>query len=129
MIDIHTWDGCTFFHECRHAPISYEMRETKKCLVKGSPSYEILKSIVMHEKRFKDLKYLTQFRHSGELEALHSLYNAYCSKRSPFLMKECMLEPRWPLWIIIVELGGLSLSRKQVNHDSKQSTQKYLLHG
>ena len=84
VIDIHAWDDCTLFHECSHAPMSNEMRETKKWLVKGSPSYETLKSTVMNEKRFKDLKYLTQFRHSGELEVLHALYNAYCSKRFAF---------------------------------------------
>ena len=84
VIDIHKWDGCTLFHECLHAPITTEMRATKKWLVKGSPSYEKLKSIVMNEKRFKDLKYLIQFRHSGELEVLHALFNAYCSKRFAF---------------------------------------------
>ena len=84
IIDVHNWEGCTFYHGCLHAPISDETRETKKWLLKGSPSYEILNSIVMNKKTLNDLKYLTQFKHSGALEVLHALYNVFCPKRLAF---------------------------------------------
>ena len=37
---------------------------------------------IVHEPTIiKDFKYLTGFKHSGELEVFHSLYNVYCPKR------------------------------------------------
>ena len=60
------------------------MRERKKFIAKNSPSYTILQSVVLNENTIKDLPYLAQFKHSGELEVFHSLYNVYCPKRISF---------------------------------------------
>ena len=43
-----------------------------------------MRAVVLDANLIKDLKYLTHYMHSGELEVFHSLYNVYCPKRLSF---------------------------------------------
>ena len=49
-----------------------------------SVAYAALKKIVLDKRLLNDLKYLTDFNHTGTLEVYHSLYNKYSSKRWHF---------------------------------------------
>ena len=52
-----------------------------KWICKGSPTHEVLKAVVLDPKIINDLKYLTHFMHSGELEVFHSLSTTFTVQR------------------------------------------------
>lgn len=80
VADQHEWEGCSKYHRCAHD----QLTQKRKWLRKGSPAHEVLKAVVLDGTKIKDLKHLTHFMHSGELEVFHSLYNVYCPKRIAF---------------------------------------------
>ena len=47
-------------------------------------AYDALKKTVLDKRLLNDLKYLTDFKHTGTLEVYHSLYNKYSPKRLHF---------------------------------------------
>ena len=55
--------------------------------MKGSPSHEAVKSVVLDKKILKDICKLSQFCHTGILEVYHSLLLKYCPKRQHFSYK------------------------------------------
>lgn len=79
---IHSWKGCQFFKECSHGKLD----KKRKWLKKGSPAFSALKSVIEDKRTVGDLKYLVEFRHTGNLEVYHSVVNKYCPKRLHFSM-------------------------------------------
>ena len=73
----HEWEGFSKYHKCSHGPLT----QKRMWITKGSSTHVALKAIVLDSRTIQDLKYLTHFMHSGELEVFHSLYNVYCPKR------------------------------------------------
>ena len=80
VANIHEWEGCSKYNKCSHEPLT----QKRKWICKGSPTHEALRAVVLDANLIKDLKYLTHYMHSGELEVFHSLYNVYCPKRLSF---------------------------------------------
>ena len=80
----HTWKGCKIYKKCAHKKLSKKERRHKPFLKTGSPAHKALSAIVQDKGLISDLKYLTQFSHTGTLEVYHSLYNKYCPKRLHF---------------------------------------------
>ena len=52
-----------------------------------SAAFTTLERVVKEKSLINDLKYLTNFNHTGTLEVYHSLYNKYCPKRLHFSCK------------------------------------------
>ena len=50
----------------------------------GSEAYKELQKIVFDTRLTTDLRYLTEFSHTGSLEVFHSLLNKYCPKSLHF---------------------------------------------
>ena len=80
----HRWEGNTYFKRCQHKRITKREKREKKWLKLGTPSYLALEKVVLNKYLLADLKYLTDFNHTGTLEVYHSLYNKYCPKRLHF---------------------------------------------
>lgn len=80
----HSWPGNSKYHQCAHPPLSDEESSSKKWLTYGSPAYHALETVVREKALLKDLPYLREFRHTGQLEVYHSLINKYCPKRLHF---------------------------------------------
>ena len=76
----HSWKGNKYFKRCAHD----DKKLNRKWLKKNSSAYRALEKIVGCPKLLADLKYLTDFKHTGTLEVYHSLYNKYCPKRLCF---------------------------------------------
>ena len=70
------------FHECKHGQLDKE----RKWLKTDSPSFLTLKN-VENEKILADIKYLSKFCHTGNLEVFHSVLNKYCPKRLHFTLE------------------------------------------
>ena len=106
--DEHEWDGTTWYHRYAHGPSSVHQR--KKWTLKESPAYKVLKSIVLDKRTIDDLSYLTQFKHSGELEVFHALLNVKTA-----FSYDGMPTPSWPLWSTMAVLGEIKLSQEKVH--------------
>ena len=79
---IHSWKGSKFFNKCTHGKLD----KKRKWLKNESPAFCALKSVVENKRTIGDLKYLVEFRHTGNLEVYHSVINKYCPKRLHFSM-------------------------------------------
>ena len=80
----HRWSGNKVYKKCEHAELSKRDQLIKKWLNEGSPAFKALENAVKDKYLVRDLKYLTDFNHTGNLEVYHSLYNKYCPKRLHF---------------------------------------------
>ena len=58
--------------------------KSKAWLKESSFAYAALKKIVLDKRLLNDLKYLTDFNHTGTLEVYNSLYNKFSPKRLHF---------------------------------------------
>ena len=81
VANVHKWKSNKLYHACNHRTLTKKDERSKKWLPKRSHAYKALKDIVTDKNVLKDLPHLSLFRHSGELEVFHSLYNMYCPKR------------------------------------------------
>ncbi len=82
--NVHSWTENTLFHECRHPPLSEEDREDIMWLKRGSPVFNLVRDDVMKTTLLKALRQLTEFCHTGQLEAFHNMLLQYCPKRLVF---------------------------------------------
>jgi hypothetical protein len=116
----HEWDGFKYFSQCAHPPLDREESRQKLWLEPGSPSREALKKVVFDKRLQKDIKKLSDFHHTGELEVFHSLLTKYCPKREHFHFEECLFGQSLQLWTttsmwegnLLLFLGKLPLQVK-----------------
>ena len=80
----HTWEDCKLCKKCEHPVLSNDESARKRWLKLGSPEYSALEKVVTNKSLLSDLRYLTNFNHTGTLEVYHSLYNKFCPKRLHF---------------------------------------------
>ncbi|XP_057308719.1 uncharacterized protein LOC130647027 [Hydractinia symbiolongicarpus] len=80
----HKWESNKIYHKCEHSKLSKLEQRSKKWLMEGAPAYKALESVVRAKSLLRDLKYFVEFKHTGNLEVYHSLYNKYCPKRLHF---------------------------------------------
>ena len=80
----HSWESCKHFNKCDHPALSKDEQRTKPWMKLERSSFRALKEIIASNNLIKDLKYLSDFNHTGTLEIYHSLYNKYCPKRLSF---------------------------------------------
>ena len=81
------WKGNTIYKKCQHKNLSKEERSCKPYLKLNSPAYKALKLVVLDKSLKGDLKFLTNFNHTGALEVYHALYNKFCPKHLHFSYK------------------------------------------
>ena len=79
--DIHHWDG-TEYTQCLHRVYTNKI----KWFDFESPAFQALSRIVNGNTILNDMMYLTEFRHTGNLEVYHSLLLKYWTKRLHFSM-------------------------------------------
>ena len=89
-VNVHSWEGAHAFVKCEHPSLTPEECRKKEWLKAGSLAHEALKSVVLNKKLLTDIKKMTQFCHTGNLEVYHSLLTKYCPKRQHFGYN-CML--------------------------------------
>ena len=80
---IHSWEDNKLFHKCEHGQLDKE----RKWLKTDSPSFLALKNVEENKKILADIKYLSKFCHTGNLEVFHSVLNKYCPKRLHFTLE------------------------------------------
>ncbi|XP_069833039.1 uncharacterized protein [Dendropsophus ebraccatus] len=83
--DVHSWNKDeSDYNGCQHAELSIDTQQIRKWLHPKTASYESLKKIVMDNRLQKELKHITHFCHTGDLEVFHSNILKYRSKRQHF---------------------------------------------
>ena len=80
----HSWENHEIFKQCEHPDLSFSKQ--RKWLHKGSCAYAALEKIKTDKNLLKDLHYLSDFSHTGNLEVYHSLCQKFCQKRLYFSM-------------------------------------------
>ena len=81
VVNLHSWNGALVTH-CEHA--EYPVDDDTSWLTQDSPAHTALKSVVQAKKLLKDIRKLSQFCHTGQLEIYHSVVLKYASKRNHF---------------------------------------------
>ncbi|XP_063063564.1 uncharacterized protein LOC134456062 [Engraulis encrasicolus] len=84
IIGVHRWEEGSSEHTCLHPPLSDEEQERKKWISPDSPAFSALKDIVTNRNLLHDLRQMTLFKHTGPLEAYHSVMLKYVPKRLHF---------------------------------------------
>ena len=82
----HTWKGYKHFHKCVHKRLSKTESSDVEWLSEGTDVYHALEQVVLNRNLLRDLSFVTEFNHTGQLEVFHSLLNKYCPKRQHFPM-------------------------------------------
>ena len=80
----HSWGGNKHVHKCCHPRLKATEERKKKWIKAGTPPYKDLQDIVLAKRLLKDLKYLTNFDHTGSTEVYNALLNKYCPKSTHF---------------------------------------------
>ena len=80
----HSWRGAKHFKKCAHNPLSRREVKEKLWLKPGTAAHVALEEVVFNKKLLKDLKLVTEFHHTGNLEVYHSMMLKYCPKRQHF---------------------------------------------
>lgn len=80
----HSWRKSKLFKKCVHHKLT--RREVKAiCWLKpGTAAHVALEEIVFNSRLLKDMKLVTEFHHTGNLEVYHSMMLKYCPKRQHF---------------------------------------------
>ncbi|KAM4049799.1 uncharacterized protein ACNLHF_011517 [Anomaloglossus baeobatrachus] len=85
VVNTHSWrtrNGC---EHCRHDHIPQDVCRRRKWLCKSSTAHNALKTIVLNQKLQRDLRRVSHFCNSAELEIYHGATSKYRPKREPFL--------------------------------------------
>ena len=80
----HEWTGNSLFHKCCHPDLPSEQARNKEWLDPRSEAFEALQRIIFDKSILSDLKYLTEYSHTGTLEVYHSLLNRWIPKSTHF---------------------------------------------
>ena len=80
----HRWNGNQVFKKCNHGKLRPEDRNEIAWLTEDSQAYKALEEVVLNKILIADLKFVTDFTHTGNIEVFHSLINKYCPKRQHF---------------------------------------------
>ena len=78
ICDIHEFPRNNFFKRCQHEKID------RKWLSPDSSAFSALKKVISEKRFIADLKYFSEFSHTGNLEVFHSVLLKYCPKRLHF---------------------------------------------
>ena len=82
--NVHEWEDHAIFRQCAHREYSLQEIKMKAWLKESSLAYAALRKILTDKSLLNDLKYLTDFNHTGTLEVYHSIYDKYSPKRLHF---------------------------------------------
>ena len=82
--NVHRWHNYELFKMCEHGPLSKSDSKDINWLQEGTPSFHAVEQVVLDKTLIKDLRHLTEYHHTGNLEVYHSLLNKYCPKRQHF---------------------------------------------
>lgn len=80
----HSWEGAKHFKKCAHHKLRRWEVKGKVWLKPGTAAHVALEEVVFNKKLLKDLKLVTEFHHTGNLEVYHSMMLKYCPKRQHF---------------------------------------------
>ncbi|XP_072006293.1 uncharacterized protein [Engystomops pustulosus] len=79
--NVHEWETEEPYQACLHPPLTPEKLQDTKWLHPLSPALDDLKDIVLNKNFLKDLRQISKFCHTGELEIYHSVCLKYRQKR------------------------------------------------
>ncbi|XP_063045587.1 uncharacterized protein LOC134439608 [Engraulis encrasicolus] len=84
VLGVHRWEQNGLEHTCHQPSLSDDEQERKRWLALDSPAFNALRTIVTNKNLLNDMKQMTLFKHTGTLEAFHSVMLKYVPKRLHF---------------------------------------------
>ncbi|XP_068090805.1 uncharacterized protein [Hyperolius riggenbachi] len=80
----HEWEEGQMYRNCFHLDFNFEEKIKHDWLVNGSVAHSKLNDIVLHSRLLKDLKHLSHFCNTGELEVFHNTALKYHCKENHY---------------------------------------------
>ncbi|KAM3939602.1 uncharacterized protein RB166_021693 [Leptodactylus fuscus] len=88
VVNTHSWQTGRGYEHCRHDAIPEAACQRKNWLSKGGRAYRSLKTIVRSKKLQQDLRHVSNFCHSAELEVYRGTTSKYQPRRDPFFVED-----------------------------------------
>ncbi|XP_044148674.1 uncharacterized protein LOC122937710 [Bufo gargarizans] len=88
VVDTHSWQAEKGYERCHHDHIPEAVRQRRKWLCKGGKAHNSLKTLVLNKKLQQDLRHVSNFCSSAELEGYHGAMSKYQPKRDPFFVED-----------------------------------------
>ena len=82
--NLYLFEENKIYKRCLHADLPVEELRSKKWIDIYSPAYSALEKVVLDNLLIRDLPYLSEFSHTGNLEVYHSVLLKYCPKMLHF---------------------------------------------
>ncbi|XP_041428792.1 uncharacterized protein LOC121397046 [Xenopus laevis] len=86
VADVHKFPSFKKYKKCMHGRISQEQRNGTNWIMPSHPAHSALQKIVNDKALLADLRQVTKFCHTGQLEVYHSKCLKYRSKRYSYRM-------------------------------------------
>lgn len=84
VINVHQWPNALYYEKCSHPRLPEDKEQMKNWLRGETLPHNRLKDIVQNPRLLRDLKHLSRFSHTGELEIYHSSTLKYRPKSVHF---------------------------------------------
>lgn len=88
VVNTHSWQAERGYKHCQHDYVPEAVCHRRKWLSKGGKAHKSLKTIVLNKKLQHDLRHVSHFCSSAELEVYHGAISKYRPKRDPFFVED-----------------------------------------
>ncbi|XP_056413509.1 uncharacterized protein LOC130356268 [Hyla sarda] len=88
VVNTHSWQAGRGYEHCQHDHIPEAVCKCRKWLSKGGKAYASLKTIVLNKKLQQDLRHVSNFCNSAELEVYHGAMSKFRPKSDPFFIED-----------------------------------------
>ncbi|XP_069809382.1 ADP-ribosylation factor-like protein 16 isoform X2 [Dendropsophus ebraccatus] len=124
VTNVHAWESNSIYLECDHPPLTEEQLENIKWLQKESPAHDILCKIVHNDVLLKDIRQLSSFCHTEEIEIYHNMCLKYRPKRINFLLDSMVARTQLAAIDHNRNVGRISATvKKQFSYDDVVETE------
>ncbi|CAN2388471.1 hypothetical protein PRIEUP_LOCUS16417 [Pristimantis euphronides] len=88
VVNTHSWETENGYVHCQHDHIPDAVSQRRKWLNKGGKAHKSLKTIVLNKKLQQNLRHVSHFSNSTELEVYHGATSKYLPKRDTFFVED-----------------------------------------
>ncbi|XP_069832627.1 uncharacterized protein [Dendropsophus ebraccatus] len=88
VVNTHSWQAGKGYEHCQHDHLPEAVCQRRKWLSKGGKAHNSLKTIVLNKRLQQDLRHVSNFCNSAELEVYHGAVSKYRPKSNRFSVED-----------------------------------------